>query len=153
MHNDIYQVSTKPITADNFINEDYFDYNDWSDFADYLDDRYEEDETLDVAYSNFPLMGIFERDGDCLTYLGEGDIRKRWMDFINDKMVNEETVTDSMQRFSLRAFIEQPFTHDRFCIEDWAMCPQTSGDFLTYVLKKLKKGDKLYLGGVVDFHY
>lgn len=153
MHNDIYQLSTKPISGSDFISADYFEESVWEPFADYLDDRYEEDESYDDAYMTFPLMGIFEREGDCLTYLGEGNIRREWMDEVRAEMVDENSIDSDINRFKLCRSIEHPFTYDRFCIEDWCMDPQTSGEFLTYVLKKLKKGDKLYLGGVVDFHY
>lgn len=153
MHSNIYQLSSKPITGDDFIRSECFEESEWSDFADYLDDCYEEEDTYDEAYERFPLMGIFKRDGDCLTYLGEGDVRKRWMDEISEHMVNEDNINNDMARFTLCRSIERPFTNNRFSIEDWAMLPQTSGEFLTYVLNNMEKGDRLYLGGVVDFHF
>lgn len=148
MHNNIYQLSKKPLDADDFIHDYQFEDSDIP-FADGIED-WDEDE-LDKAYATFPLMGIFERHEDCLTYLGEGDIRKRWVEYASEDKIDEQNIANSTLRFRYTQRIEQPFTLDRFCIEDDA--PITSGDFLSYVLRNLKKGDKLYLGEVVNFHW
>lgn len=153
MHNNIYQLSTRQLNADEFITEVTFDPVQISDFADYVR---EVDCDLSEAYDEFPFIPyMFDRNDDMLIYKGCEDILRKWHKEVCDKVakLSEEGLKDGMNTFRLRRVLQTPFTEDRFVITDYDSCPEPSSDFLQYCAKELKIGDVLYLGGVLDFHW
>lgn len=149
----IYQLSTSPIDASDFIDEGSLLYEDIESFSDYVskidDNKYEQ------AYKDFPFIGtMFKRDDDKLIYQGCDKIFRQWYEYVSkeaDKL-SEEGLKSSSNTWRVKKALEVPFTEDRFVVSGWDECPEPSSDFLQYCAYSLKKGDVLYLGGVLNYH-
>lgn len=153
MHNNIYQLSTSPIDADDFIAESSFEPSEIDDFADYVLE-YEGD--LSDVYNDFPFLGtMFASEDDKLIYKGCGDVFRTWHKAICQEAgkLSEEGLKDGMNTWRLGTLLSEPFTRDRFYLEEKCGYPMGSSEFLQYCAKNLKEGDALYLGGVLDFHW
>lgn len=155
MYGRIYQLSQKPLNANDFIEDSSF-YPEQTEFADWLDDVDENE--LDVEYADMELFGMFERKEDCLVYLGDNGIKERWMKRVKEAFNSLTDISNGMQRQRLKDAVAYPFTQDRYVIEGWSSSNhcytvEPSSEFFEFCVKNLKKGDKLYLGGVVKFHY
>ena len=151
MHNNIFQLSASPINADEFINEDSFEPGEIDDFADYVQ---EPKGDLSKVYDEFPFLGtIFTRDGDKLIYKGCGDVFRTWHKAVCQEVgkLSVEGLKDHMKTWIVKKLLDEPFTCDRFYLNEYDY-HMDSSEFLQYCAKNLKKGDVLYLGGVLDFH-
>lgn len=152
MHNNIFQLSSSPINADDFITEKSFELSDIHDYADYVQ---EYDGDLSEAYSEFPFIAtMFVRNGDKLIFKWCRDILSVWRTAIRREMEKlcdggPEHMEDTYDAVQL---LTEPFTHDRFYMGD-GYYPLNSSEFLQYCANNLKEGDTLYLGGVLDFHW
>ena len=154
MHNNIFQLSTSPIDADEFITESTFEFSEIDDFADYVSE-YEGD--LSEVYDEFPFLAVgamFVREGDKLIYKGCDDVFRTWHKAVCQEAgkLSEEGLKDGMNTWRVGTLLSEPFTRDRFYLEEKGY-PKDSSEFLQYCAKKLKVGDVLYLGGVLDFHW
>lgn len=153
MHNNIYQLSTRRLNADEFITENTFEPVQVSDFADYVKKVKGE---LTDAYNEFPFVPfMFDLKDDMLVYKGCEDIFRKWHKEVCDKAeaLSEEGLKDGMNTFRLRQALQTPFTEDRFVLTGYDDLPSPSADFLQYCAAHLEVGDILYLGGVLDFHW
>lgn len=155
MHERIYQLDTKPIMADKFITPDDFGVEDYSDFADYIADI--DEDTLADEYENFPdFAGAFTRKDDALIFNGFDRLKKEWLNAIHERAekINEDNILKDAQnvRFNLKDALLYPYTFSRFVFSD-EMFMRRSSSFIEECAYILKPGDKLYLGGVLDFHY
>ena len=149
MHNSIFQLSTSPIDADQFITENTFEPCEINDFADYVQ---EPDGDLSKAYDEFPFLGtMFTRDGDKLICKGCDDVFRTWHKAVCQEVgkLSEEGLKDGMNTWRVKQLLTVPFTRARFYLEEYCL---DSADFLQYCANNLKEGDTLYLGGVLDFH-
>ncbi len=152
MHNNIFQLSTSPIDADDFIAESSFEPSEIDDFADYVSE-YEGD--LSEVYDKFPFLGtMFTRDGDKLICKGCDDVFRTWHKAVCQEVgkLSEEGLKDGMNTWRVKKLLTVPFTRDRFYLEEYGYSVDSS-EFLQHCAKKLKEGDVLYLGGVLDFHW
>ena len=152
MHNNIFQLSASPINADDFIAESSFDPSEIDDFADYVQ---EPDGDLSKAYDEFPFLGtMFTRDGDKLICKGCDDVFRTWHKAVCQEVgkLSEEGLKDGMNTWRVKQLLTEPFTRDRFYLEEYGYSVD-SAEFLQHCAKKLKEGDVLYLGGVLDFHW
>lgn len=155
MYGRIYQLSQHPLNADDFIEDISFSPEE-EEFADWLDNIDENE--LDEEYARMNLFGMFERKEDCLIYLGDNGIKERWMERIKKAYGEVKDIANGVQRQQLRDAMVYPFTQDRFAIEGWSSSAhcytiEPSSEFFEFCVKCLKPGDKLYLGGIVKFHY
>ena len=151
MHNNIFQLSASPINADEFINEDSFEPGEIDDFADYVQ---EPKGDLSKAYDEFPFLGtMFARKDDKLIYKGCGDVFRTWHKAVCQEVgkLSVEGLKDHMKTWIVKKLLDEPFTCDRFYLNEYDY-HMDSSEFLQYCAKNLKKGDVLYLGGVLDFH-
>ena len=154
MHNSIFQLSTSPIDADQFITENTFEPCEIDDFADYVQ---EPSGDLSKAYDEFPFLtlgAMFTREGDKLIYRGCSDIFRTWHKAVCKEMekLSEEGLKDGMNTWRMGTLLNEPFTRDRFYLNEYGY-HMDSSDFLQYCANNLKEGDVLYLGGVLDFHW
>lgn len=163
-HSRIFQVSIRPIEADDYAQSSDF-YDNSGDFADYIGDEVEgDDRKEDIDYLAHELRDLFTPDepgGDTLTYRGEDAMeafKQRWADAIKDAAgkVTAMNILDWHGRYDVKKVCEEAAlnTSYRFKIEDWnGDYADTPAELVTYVASKMKKGDKLYVGAVIDYHY
>lgn len=155
MHSKIYQIAEQPIDPENYITESDF-YENSSDFADYVADMDEEDQEECIAdLASGWLEGIFEVNGRELTVLDSTDFLNEWAKEMREltEELTMENVMDNL--YKIRSFTERTHRdiHSRFVLDGWsAPLPETFADFVLYA-RNFEPGKKLYVGGVVDFHW
>lgn len=147
MHNNIFQISSKKLNQDRWITEDSFEPATYNEFADYLHEV-DRNECIKV----FPLMEMFERNGDVLTYLGNGKTKEKWFDDILKYTPKSGQDINGENLYYLTKTVKRPFTNSLFVLTDYYDFPECSADFITS-LDTFKPGDKFYICGVVGFHW
>lgn len=153
MHSKIYQISSEPIT--NHINKEEFNNCDW---LDYVGDELEDDERLDCIKRFFEdyFGGMFSVDGDAITFNGLGDFISQWNKAIRDKaleLTDDKVDGRALYQISKIAKCTHLYTDSRFYIEDWNGYAAECGDFIEYLDKRFKKGDRIYVGAIIDYHF
>lgn len=157
MHSKIFQISVKPIDEDCYSEPcDFYDCS--ADFADYIGEEVADDERADqISYLAETFKDLFDREGDALVYNGKMKaFQKQWAAEIarTAKALTAETVLDWHRRCQLRSVLKKThlYTSYRFKIEEWTSYPDTPAELVSYVASKMKKGDKLYIGAIIDYH-
>lgn len=163
-HSRIFQVSIRPIEADDYASPSDF-YDNSGDFADYIGDEVEGDDRLEdidnLAHKLIDLFTLDEPGGDTLTYRGDDAMAaftQRWAAAISDAAgkVTARNILDWQGRYDVKTVCEEAAlnTSYRFKIEDWnGDYADTPAELVCYVASNMRKGDKLYIGAVIDFHY
>ena len=154
MHNKIYQIGRERINGDDFITECDFMPENYSHFADWIqdvdNDEYEElYKRLDHQFE-----GVFTRDGDELTYIGAEKFMEKWLAHI--KAFVEPLTVESMKDWYPMFKVEDIIKNTHLCTPTKIYVDeeiQDLGDFMRSVFAEAKPGDKLYLGGIIDYHW
>ncbi len=162
MHSKIYQISSQPISKEDYASPSDF-YDNSGDFADYIGDEVlgEERENY-IGWFAVSVKDVFTAVGDgVLVYKGKEalhEFKQKWADRIKE-MANELTADNlltELRLFSLREVTER--THVdisyRVTIEDW--CGGVAypfGELFEWANSQLKEGDHIYIGAIIDYHY
>ena len=160
-HAKIYQISMKPIKRDDYVEPDDF-YDNHDSYADWVGDEVEGKERREcIKYLAKDLREIFDLNGDTLVYKGKTALRafkQKWADAIKEKAqeITVDNVVRHTPRTTVRDFVN--CTHrdsaDRFCIKDWSgTFAEPMAELISYIHEYLRKGQRLYIGAVIDFHY
>lgn len=155
MHSKIFQLGSKPISEENYMQPDYYDA---SSFADYIGTEVTDDARKDYIESiSRQLNEIFDLDGEALVYKGNIDgFIKNWYADIRQKAEDlDETQVNTIQLHVLKSAIDRTHidTAYRAYIEEWNGWAGPISDLINYVAKKMKVGDRLYIGSIIDYHY
>lgn len=159
----IYQIAKHPIDVDDYATSGDF-YDNSHDFADYIgdeqkgDDRKEDIESLAQVVSD---LFTLDKEHDALVYRGDDAMRafrKAWADALHKAAaaITADNVLDYMGRWEVKALCDDTHlrTSYRVCIEDWAGYAGPMDDLVEFIAyEKLKAGDRLYIGAVIDYHY
>ena len=161
-HGKIYQLATKPISEDDYVSpEDFYDNHDA--YADWVGDAEEGEEREEcIGTLADKLKEIFTPvGGGVLVYNGKQAMKafkQNWVDAIRQKAsaITEENVTYHSPRSALRDIVDG--THldltERFVIEEWSgNYAEPLAELINYADEHMRKGSKLYIGAVIDFHY
>jgi len=163
-HSKIFQISSKRIDNDDYASSSDF-YDNSSDFADYIGDEEEDDdrrECIERLADTLEDLFTLGDDGESLVYKGEDAMKAflaEWADAIRQKAqeVTAATVLDSMRRWELEKLCEETHlrTGYRVHIEEWnGGCAGPMDDLIEWVSDlKMKAGDVIYIGAVIDYHY
>ena len=160
MHSHIIQITTSPIDIDNYIQVGDFEQGDYS-FYDYCceisnDDR---NDVITRLATNVLPSGMFTLvDANSLQYNGGiQEWRKEWATQIQARAaaITENNVMDWIgARYSLQYLLDNPLdTGNRFCTEDYPTTEAETSEGLMRMINDLQPGDKLYIGGIISFHY
>lgn len=162
MHSNIYQISNKPISEDEYSNSNTYCDNS-SDFADYIGDEYEGEERM-FRIENFAeiIKDVFAYKGNGeFSYKGPEALRKfkqAWCDAIKKQVeaLTTDNIFRDMNLFRISKMTKK--THldasSRVDIEDWAGgVAYPLGELFEYADSQLKKGDCIYIGAVIDYHF
>lgn len=162
MHSRIFQVSIQPIEVDDYaVSSDFYDNS--GDFADYIGDEQEGgDRKEDIGHLADMLKDLFtlDEDGETLTYKGETAMmafKQTWADRLHEESakVTAENILDWYSRYKVCATSKETHLHTdyRFKIENWnGDFADTPAELISYAADKMKEGDKLYIGAVIDYH-
>lgn len=158
MHSAIFQISTKPIGEDERTKPEYY-YED-SYFADYIGDEFEGGDREDAIKSlTASLDGVFKPAGrDCLVYLGKDSLKKflqAWADDIkaNAAELNADNILSEIRHLKLSVQETHKHSSIRVHIEEYNGWAGPITDLIEFADWKLKEGDKIYVGSVIDYHF
>ena len=156
MHSNIIQISRNPIEKEERVSPIDF-YENSSDFADYIGDEYDDEERKSVIEA-IPKWfdGIFSLEGDHLVFNGLGDFVKDWYRYIGECVAElKDNEVEDMKLYRIKKAVEH--THldiwSRFYIENWNGYAAAAEDFIDYLANRMKQGDKLYIGAIIDYHF
>ena len=158
MHSRIFQIAEKPIDEENYINANSFENQCGENpgfFADYVSDICPEEQEKSIALLSELLDGICEVNGRELTVLDTSDFLNEWAKEMREltEGLTIENVYDKTYDISKMAERTHRNVYSRFMIEDWnAPYADTFSTFVSFVTR-FEPGAKLYVGGVVDFHW
>lgn len=162
MHSNIYQISSRPISEDEYASPSrYYDNSD--DFADYIGDAYEAEERED-GIENFAgiIKDVFAyKGGGEFVYKGKEAMRKfkqQWIGELQSKVaaLTPDNLFKVQNLFSIKQLTEN--THldvsSRVDIAEWCGgCAYPLGELFEWADSQLKKGDRIYVGAVIDYHW
>lgn len=162
MHSNIYQISSRPISEDEYAGPSCYEENS-GDFADYIGDAYEGEER-ENKIKNF--AGVIEdvfayKGGDEFVYKGKEAMRKfkqAWIDELLHKAaaLTPDNLFKEQNLFRIGQLTEK--THldasSRVDIAEWCGdCAYPLGELFEWADSQLNKGDRIYIGAVIDYHY
>ena len=156
MHSNIIQISRNPIDIEEWVSPSNF-YENSSDFADYIGEEMDDEEREEVILwmvSDFG--GIFTLEDDHLVFNGLGEFTKEWYEYIRECVAQlKDGEVDDMKLYKINKAVERTHLgiHSRFYIENWNGYAAPVEDFIAYLQKQMKVGDRLYIGSVIDYHF
>ena len=161
-HSKIFQISRKPIDPDDYKSpSDYYD--DHRDFADWIGDEVddEDDRKHCIECLVKELDGVFSiGENDTIVFNGSKPLNKFLESLANqlkglvNGMKKETLVSGSVLRnLRLMATDTHKYSDYRIDIEDYTCCAAPLCDLIDYAAWELKKGKKLYIGAIIDYHY
>lgn len=161
MHSNIYQISSQPISKEDYANPSRY-YENSDDFADYIGDEVPDEERDDyIGWFADSVKDVFTAVGDgVLAYKGKEALqafKQKWADRI--KEVANELTTDNMfamQLYRIGKIAEK--THleifSRVDIDGWCSGGAFPfGELFEYADSQLKEGDSIYIGAIIDYHF
>lgn len=156
MHSRIYQLSSSPIEEDEYIIEDEFEVEQYCDFAQYIAETPDREDDLveikKILESQFPNVFKVDLDSLCITYLGNIEaIFQEWRKSIQEE-ASKLDQGDATPGSVLVKILVPLGIRERFYIVDYSGYPASFEDLLNYFSKK-EPGEKLYIGGTLDYHY
>jgi hypothetical protein len=162
-HSKIYQISSKPIAEDEYASPSDF-YENSGDFADYIGDEMKGDERRECIESladTVKDLFVLDETGEALVFKGADALRtfcERWASAIREAAgkVTADTVLQHTPRYTVKAMCDETYldTAKRFAIKDWCEYASPADELIEYVAgMKMRKGRKLYIGAVIDYHY
>lgn len=161
-HSKIFQISEAPIDTDDYkCSSDYYD--NYQEFADWIGDEVEDGEERKecIEYLVKELDGMFSMgENDTLVFNGEEPLNtflEAWASKLQElaKSITKETIASGSALRDLRLVASDTHKNSdyRFDIENWTGCAAPFCDLIDFVSNGLKKGDKVYIGAIIDFHY
>lgn len=162
MHSNIYQISSRPISEDEYASPSRY-YDNSGDFADYIGDAYEGEER-EKRIKNFAgtIEDVFAyKGGGVFEYKGKKAMRKfkqTWIGELQSKAaaLTPDNLFKALSLFHIGQLAEN--THldasSRVDIAEWnCEVAYPLGELFEWADSKLKKGDRFYIGAVIDYHY
>lgn len=160
MHSSIFQISTKPISKENYITEETFIGGDFS-FYDYCANMGEEErkEAISNLVTCLLPKEMFEQTSED-TIFYKGGVEQWKAEFVANVRKKAEAITiENMLEWGPVYAIEKALTNpldtdyhfylNDDCTNTYA---ETSLSFVKFVCG-LEPGTTFYVGGVVDYHY
>ena len=157
MHANIYQITERELPRSEFIDE-YTFHDRLPDGADYTRTIPECEEEPYMGWLEGALKGVFERDGRELTFVGVEPFLEEWVAKIKESADGLFTeFFDSITLYQHKCLCERTHRNIASLIysgERRQGRTENFGDFIQSLsYRNFKPGDKLYIGGIVDFHY
>lgn len=158
MHSKIFQISSKPIDRDDYkCPDDYYDNS--SEFADYIGDEMKGERREEcIGYLALNLSDLFSYDGEAFVYKGNDAMHafnKKWIDAIKESAgdLTDENLLFNLYRLRKLTKSTHKESSFRFDIEEWNGWAGPMYDIVDYAASRLKEGDRIYVGAVIDYHY
>ena len=161
MHAKVYQITKRRVDKENYLNENTLTQGDSSDY-DYCSEISEEEraESIDTLVNNILPKGMFTLIGsDELVFNGgTPDWIHKWVDAIHKKSeeVNVMNVTHWIgAAYQLQKVINNPLATDShfYLSEDTTQTYGEPSAELMRMVCRLKIGERLFIGGIIDYHF
>lgn len=156
MHSNIIQISRNPIEIDEWVSPFDF-YENSSDFADWIgDEKDDEEREGTILWMSSDFGGIFTLEDDHLVFNGLGEFTKEWYEYIREYVSQlKDGEVDDMKLYKIKKAVERTHLgiYSRFYIENWNGYAAPAEDLIDYLQNRMKKGDRLYIGAVIDYHF
>ncbi len=169
MHCRIIQLDNKPIPKEKLIDECTFDCSDFADYVTELEDRSEKNRIREIKdnFSGGRLNDIFSvSDDGTVVFEGltneviegiRGEIQRKANEFAQS--IASANHASAYDKDSLTNALNDPLQAglDRYVVYG-EFSPSQSIELLEWLIAKqetgeLKKGDTIYIGAILDFHY
>lgn len=161
MHSKIFQITEHRVPKDKWLNEDTLAQGDNTDY-DYCGEITGQERKESIAYLVNDILpkGMFTlAEDDTLIYKGGAEQWKRdYIDLIHRKAddISTDNLTDWIGPvYKLEKALKNPLdTAYRFYMDEdgWQTYAEQSYEFMCMVCR-LKEGDTLHIGGVIDYHF
>lgn len=162
MHSKIFQLSTEPISKEEYIGTENIENGEIVSIDYAYETRDEERKELIATLVNEVLpegMFTISPDEESLTYNGSfPQWCKDYLRLLQTKTA-EITTANVMEwigpAFQLQKAIVNPLMTDILFVTDFAACyalAERSREFMTMV-NRMHKGDKLYVGAILGYHF
>ena len=161
MHAKVYQITKRRVDKENYLNENTLTQGDSSDY-DYCSEISEEEraESINTLVNQILPKGMFTLIGsDELVFNGgTPEWLQQWVDTIHKKSeeVNVMNVTHWIgAAYQLQKAINNPLVTDShfYLSEDNTQTYGEESAELMRMVCKLKIGERLYIGGIIDYHF
>lgn len=161
MHSTIFQLSSKPVPEEDWVEpEHFFGEQGWNFY--YVDDK-----TLDSAEREERIVNFCSYYNELFEYSGNNEIMfkgidanflKKWARAINVKSFAVDE--DNILQYGVRKDIERILTQThkggdcRFYIPEWDGGEKSHPivGLISWLVDYVKEGSKLYVGAAIDFH-
>ena len=161
MHAKVYQITKHRVSKENYLNENTLQQGDSSNY-DYCSEISEEErvESINTLLNDILPKGMFTKiASDELVFNGgTTDWIHNWVNAIHEKSknVNVENVTDWIgAAYQLKKVINNPLgTDSHFYLSE--SNTQTYGEESAELMRmvcKLRIGEHIYIGGIIDYHF
>ena len=161
MHAKVYQITKRRVDKENYLNENTLTQGDSSDY-DYCSEISEEEraESIDTLVNQILPKGMFTLIGsDELVFMGgTPEWIHQWVETIHKKSeeVNVMNVTHWIgAAYQLQKVINNPLETDShfYLSEDTTQTYGEPSAELMRMVCRLKIGERLYIGGIIDYHF
>ncbi len=157
MHDNIFQVSRKPIARDDYPDTDLIAENtEWIGYCDEVDKGTRLNAIKHLVDEILP-EGMFSIDseGDVLTYIGgleewAEEYVKKIQDAAN-KLTPSNILTWCKEKKALKDIMRSPIGHSTMFVLDNNLFAEFSCEFIEYI-NDMQPGDKLFIGSVLNYH-
>lgn len=162
MHSNIYQISNKPIEVGDYTNCGTYEDNS-GDFADYIGNNYDGDDRKErIENFGYIIRDVFTPKGDgVFEYKGKdamNEFKEKWLSALKEQLdaMTANNMLSELRLSRLAGLTERTHLNveSRVDIESWAGgVAYPFGELFEYADHMLKKGDCIYIGAVIDYHY
>lgn len=161
MHAKVYQITKHRVDKENYLNENTLTQGDSSDY-DYCSEISEEEraESIDTLVNQILPKGMFTLVGSDELVFNGGNYEwiHKWVDAIHKK--SDEVTADNVTHwigaaYQLQKVINNPLgTDSHFYLSESTTqtFAEPSAELMRMVCK-LRKGERLYIGGIIDYHF
>lgn len=150
MHCRIFQIETKELGEDDYIESCFFNYDEISHFADYVSDDVDEDH--DLKWLDNDIRGLFKRDGRKLTLLDTRAFADEWKQEIK-RRADILDISDWQSMWYMKTVVRDTHRFSEFKIYCEYGGLMDFGEYVSHLIAAHKPGDVFYIGGIVDYHY
>ena len=160
MHSRIFQISTEPISKENYLNEDTLVQGDFGpyDYCAEIDDE-ERKEDITNLVNEVLTKGMFELTSEN-TMRYNGGIEQWKEEYVANIRAKAEAINvDNMlwwkTRKELKKAIENPLRTDYHFYLNGGRCQSFAEESFAFMdfVSSLEPGTTLYIGGVIDYHF
>ena len=161
MHAKVYQITRQRVDEDNILNENTLEQGESTDY-DYCSEISEEErtESINTLVNNILPKGMFTLVGSDELVFNGGTTEwiHNWVNAIHEKSedVNVGNVTNWIgAAYQLKKVINNPLgTDSHFYRSETTTQPygEESAELMRMVCK-LRIGERLYIGGIIDYHF